>query len=268
MSARLFIAGSSSAVPRPGRANSGYLLQNTSCALAVDLGSGALARLREAIDIEKLSAVIVSHMHADHFIDLIPLRYALRYEVRRPDPLPVYLPPGALTILTDIVRPLKETDNFFGGVFDLREYAPGDPLLIEDCSVRFAKAVHYIPAYAMRIEMPDGTLGFSADTAPCDAVSNLVQGVDVFLCEAALGAYGREKGKRGHSNAFEAGEMAARADVRHLVLTHYSVNASPIDLHDAAAEAFKGPITVADDGIELNLGLYAQSHITNDVGTS
>lgn len=253
MSARLFIAGSSSAVPRPGRANSGYLLQTSSCAIAVDLGSGALARLREAIDIEKISAVLISHMHADHFIDLIPLRYALRYEVQRPQPLPVYVPPGAINILTHVVRPLKETDNFFGGVLELHEYSPHESLLIGDCSVRFGKTVHYVPAYAMRIETADGVLGFSADTAPCDAVPKLVHGADVFLCEAALGARGRENGKRGHLNAREAGEMAARADVRHLVLTHYSATASPVDLHDAAAISFKGPITIADDGLEFTL---------------
>ncbi len=253
MSARLFIAGSSSAVPRPGRANSGYLLQTSSCALGVDLGSGALSRLREAIDIENISAVVISHMHADHFIDLIPLRYALRYEVHRLKPLPVYVPPGAIDILARVVRPLTEADNFFGGVFDLREYAPDESLRIADCSVRFAKTVHYIPAYAMRIETPDGVLGFSADTAPCAAVPKLVRGAEVFLCEAALGPRGHENGKRGHLNAQEAGEMAASADVRHLLLTHYGATAPPVELHDAAAASFKGPITIADDGLEIPL---------------
>jgi ribonuclease BN (tRNA processing enzyme) len=249
----LYIAGSSSAVPRPGRANSGYLLRTSGCAIAIDLGSGALARLREAIDIADLDAVVISHMHADHFIDLIALRYALRYEMQRPKPLTVYVPPGAIEILSHVVRPLKETDNFFGGIYDLREYAPGEPLQIGDCSVRFVKTLHYIPCYAMRIETPAGVLGFSADTAPCEAVPTLVRGADVFLCEAALGAYGRENGKRGHLNAHEAGEMAARAEVQHLVLTHYSANAGAVDMREAAAAAFKGPITIADDGIELTL---------------
>lgn len=253
MSARLYIAGSSNAVPRPGRANSGYLVRTPDCAVALDLGSGALARLRETIAIEDLTAVVISHMHADHFFDLVPLRYALRYELQRENPLPVYLPPGAIGILTQVVRPLKETDNFFGGVFDLREYDPAKPLQLGDCTVRFARTVHYVPSYAMRIDAPDGVVGYSADTAPCQAVPNLVQEADLFLCEAALGARGRENGKRGHLNAFEAGEMAAHARAGHLVLTHYSATASPIELRDAASEAYKGPITIADDGVEIML---------------
>jgi ribonuclease BN (tRNA processing enzyme) len=253
VAARLYIAGSSSAVPRPGRANSGYLLRAPDCAIAIDLGSGALARLREAIEIQDLTAVVISHMHADHFIDLIALRYALRYELERSGPLPVYLPPGAISVLSQVVRPLKETDNFFGGVFDLHEYNPGEPLALGGCSLRFAKTVHYIPAYAMRVGTRSGVLGFSADTAPCDAVAELVRSADLFLCEAALGARGAEDGERGHLNAREAGEMAERARVKHLVLTHYSAAASPVDMHDAAASAYSGAITIADDGLELPL---------------
>lgn len=253
MSARLYIAGSSSAVPRPGRANSGYLLRTADCSLAIDMGSGALGRMREALELDELNAVLISHMHADHFFDLVPLRYALRYEVNRTEPLPVYVPPGAIRILTDIAHPLKETDDFFKGVFDLREYDSETPLNIGGCTVRFAPAMHYIPAYAMRIDTADGVVGYSADTAPCDAVPELVREVDLFLCEAALGAFGSENGERGHLNAREAGEMAQRAGVRHLVLTHYGASASPVDLRDAAAQAFSGPITVADDGVEITL---------------
>jgi ribonuclease BN (tRNA processing enzyme) len=209
--------------------------------------------MREAIDIDDLSGVVISHMHADHFFDLVPLRYALRYEVSRKQPLPVYVPPGAMRILAEIAHPLKETDDFFDGVFELREYDPGQPLSIGECVMRFAPTVHYIPAYAMRIETPDGIAGYSADTAPCDAVPQLVREADLFLCEAALGASGRENGERGHMNAREAGEMARRAGARHLILTHYSSSASPVDLRDAAAQAFSGPITVADDGVEIAL---------------
>jgi ribonuclease BN (tRNA processing enzyme) len=210
--------------------------------------------MRETVRIEDLSAVVISHMHADHFFDLVPLRYALRYETQRPQPLPVYVPPGATRVLTEIAHPLKETDDFFDGVFDLHEYVPQEELAIGGCSVRFAPTVHYVPAYAMRVETPDGVVGFSADTAPCDAVPVLVRGADLFLCEAALGADGSENGERGHLNAREAGQMAQRAGAQHLILTHYGTPASPVALRDAAAETFSGPITVADDGVEIPLG--------------
>lgn len=254
VSARLYIAGSSSAVPRPGRANSGYLLRSGGRAIAIDIGSGAFARMREVLEPSELDAIVISHMHADHFFDLIPLRYALRYEMPRETPLPVYLPPGGIRVVETVARPLKESGDFYDGVLDLREYDPRGALDAGACTLNFARTVHYIPAFAMRAEMDGAVLGFSADTAPCEAVADLVRDVDVFLCEAALGAAGTENGRRGHLNAEEAGRLASQANAAHLVLTHYGASANAVDLRDAAARAYTGPITVADDGLEIALG--------------
>lgn len=249
----LYIAGSSSAVPRPGRANSGYLLSAGGCNIAIDFGTGVFASMREHIEPQQLDAVVISHMHADHFFDIIPLRYALRYELERGQPLPVYLPPGGIAIAQTIGAPLKETADFYSGVLDLREYSVVEPLRIGDCEIQFAPTVHYIPAYAMRVETRAAVLGYSADTAPCDGVPNLVREADIFLCEAALGPSGTEAGQRGHLNAQEAGELAQRAGVKHLVLTHYSAKADPKALRDAAAQVFYGKISVADDGMTFPL---------------
>ncbi|HKU68170.1 MAG TPA: MBL fold metallo-hydrolase [Candidatus Baltobacteraceae bacterium] len=250
----LYIAGSSSAVPRPGRANSGYVLRAGGCTIAIDFGSGVFSRMREHIEPTALDAVVISHMHADHFFDIVPLRYALRYELERDRPLPVYLPPGGIHVAQTIAKPLKETADFYAGVFDLREYSPDRPLEIGACTVHFTPAVHYVPAYAMRVQTPDGVLGYSADTAPCDAVPALVRDADIFLCEAALGASGKENGERGHLNAREAGELAQRAGVKHLVITHYGASANPKALREAAAQEFSGEVTVADDGMRFTLG--------------
>lgn len=250
-SASLYIAGSSSAVPRPGRASSGYVLRYVGHTLAIDFGTGAFARLRERLEPTQLDAVVISHMHADHFLDLVPLRYALRYEMRRARPLPVYLPPGGIEIAKAIGNPLKEDADFYDGVFALHEYSPDLPLAVGGCTIGFARTVHYIPAYAMRVDTGAGVLGYSADTAPCAEVPELVRGAELFLCETALGASGKEDGRRGHLNAHEAGEMARLAGARRLVLTHYNAKANPQLLREAAAQAFSGEITVADDGMEF-----------------
>lgn len=249
--ASLYIAGSSSAVPRPGRASSGYLLRSRSCAIAVDFGSGAFSRMREVFDPAQLDAILISHMHADHFFDIVPLRYALRYELRRTKPLPVYVPPGGMEVLQRIGRTVGRHGDFYAGVLDVREYEPHRRLAIKGCSVRFAPAVHYIPAYAMRIEMGGAVLGYSADTAPCDEIVDLVRDAGVFLCEAALGPDGKESGRRGHLNAEEAGTIAKRAGVRLLLLTHYGAQSDPKALHSAAARTFSGEIRVADDGMNV-----------------
>lgn len=256
--AHLYIAGSSSAVPRPGRANSGYLLQSAECNIAIDFGSGVLSRMRQTIEPTQLDAIVISHMHADHFFDLVPLRYALKYEMQRAAPLTVYLPPGGIAAARAIGKPLKDEGDFYDGVLDLREYDPAQTLEIGGCRVRFAKTVHYVDAYAMRVETPTGALGFSADTAPCEAVVELVRRADVFLCEASLGPSGRERGERGHSNAHEAGQMASDAGVGHLALTHYSARANPVELRSAAAAIFDGPVTVVDDGVTIPLGAVGE----------
>jgi ribonuclease BN (tRNA processing enzyme) len=227
------------------------LLRAADCTLAVDFGSGVFSRLRERIDPAQLDAVVISHMHADHFFDIVPLRYALRYELERDTPLPVFLPPGGIRAARAIGNTLKETADFFDGVFDLHEYTPERPLELAGCEIRFAPTVHYIPAYAMRIDARGAIVGYSADTAPCDAVADLVRGADVFLCEAGLGSDGKESGPRGHLNAGEAGDLAQRAGVRGLVLTHYSAHAEPEILCAAAARRYSGEIIVADDGMEF-----------------
>lgn len=255
----LYVAGSSSAVPRPGRANSGYLLRTPRAAIALEFGSGSFAKLRCVIDAaNELDAVVVSHMHADHFFDLIPLRYALRYEANRPARLPVYLPPGGKKVLQHVARAISDSPDFFGGVMDLQEYDAREHLEFTGCTLTFAPARHYIRAYAVRAETPGGVLAFSADTAPCEDVALLAADADIFLCEAALGSAGTESSDdRGHCNAAEAGELAAASRARRLVLTHYGANDEPQALLAAASRTFGGATSVADDGLQFALGQQA-----------
>ena len=94
--------------------------------IVLDLGTGAFSNLRRYVDYDRLGAVVISHMHADHFIDVIPLRYALRYGPRsRRVKLPVYLPPNGLAILKALVSALpREGGDFLTDVFELVEYDP------------------------------------------------------------------------------------------------------------------------------------------------
>jgi ribonuclease BN (tRNA processing enzyme) len=102
----------------------------------------------------------------------------------------------------------------------------------------------------MRVESGGASLTYSADTAPCDAVVEHAAGSGLFICEAALGL-GSERGERGHSSAEEAGEMAARAGVGRLVLTHYPAEYAPEALVEAAERRFRGPVEAAYDGMEI-----------------
>lgn len=252
---RLQVIGSSPSVQRPGRACSCYLVRTRRTAVLLDLGSGALGSLQMAMPYVEIDAAVVSHMHADHFLDVIPLRYGLTYgALRRETRLPLWLPPGGERILRAMCAtfPREAGNDFLDDVFAVGEYDPSGSLEVGDLRVTFQKTVHYIEAYAIRAQCGTSSVTYSGDTAPCDAVVEHARGCSLFLCEATLGL-GTEEGARGHSSAVEAGEMARRAGVHRLALTHYGPADAPQDLIDAARSGFAGPISLVDDGSEFSL---------------
>jgi ribonuclease BN (tRNA processing enzyme) len=248
---RVTVAGSSCSVPRIDRACSAYLVQDGDFAFSLDFGTGAFANMRRYADYDRLDAIVISHMHADHFLDLIPLRYAVRYgSKRRASKLPVWMPPGGIAMLRSMTNAFASEGNgdFLDEVFDIREYDPSKPLQIGAGQLRFAKTTHYIVSFAIRYERDGKSITYSADTAPDKRVVELARDTDVFLCEATLLAGESEHGDiRGHSSSAEAAQMAADANVGLLVLTHYSQDAKPGDLEESAGKIYKGAIAVADD---------------------
>ena len=240
-------------MPRPGRACSCYLLRSRGTVALFDLGTGAFSNLRSALDYSQVDAVVVSHMHADHFLDVIPLRYGLTYgPLLRESRLPLWLPPGGSRMLRDLCAAFDSegTGDFLDGVFALAEYDPSKPLEINDLRLTFAPARHFVNAYAIRADCESSSLTYSGDTAPCESVVSLARDSGLFLCEATLGL-GTEEGVRGHSSAVDAGEMARRAGAHRLALTHYGTDYAPQELLEAAQTAFAGPVCAVDDGVDL-----------------
>lgn len=252
---RLRAIGSSAAVPRPDRACSSYLVRDGESAVVLDLGSGAFAKLRAAADYASIDAVVISHMHPDHFLDVIPLRYGLTYgPVRSKRRLPLWLPPGGEAMLRRLCGTFDREgkSDFLDGVYDVGEYDPGAALETGGIRLRFAPARHFIEAYAIRAEAGTSSIAYSGDSAPCDAVIECARGSDLFLCESTLGV-GSETGDRGHSSAAEAGEMARDAGVGRLALTHYGSQEGPALLARAASATFQGEVVVVDDGMEFEV---------------
>jgi len=252
---RMRVVGSSPSVQRPGRACSSYLLRSRDAAVLLDIGSGALGNLHLAIDYPQLDAVIVSHMHADHFLDVIPLRYGLKYgPLLRDGRMPLWLPPGGSNILRTIAKAFTNEgpNDFLDEVFEVQEYDPSLPLEINDMRLTFRQTRHYIETFAIRAERGNASIVYSSDTAPCDAVEELAHDCSLFVCEATIGL-GTEQGVRGHLTAEEAGQIAARAGAHRLILTHYGSTYAADELEEAAQIAFKGRISIADDNVELSL---------------
>lgn len=249
---QLTVLGSGVAWANPGGACSGYLVRAAGAVLLLDCGPGILGRLRAVSDPPTLDAVLISHLHSDHLLDLVPFRYGIKYGgLGGGRPVLVRVPPGGLEFLARLGHALDGNPRFFSDVFALEEYDPARPWEVGGARVRFRRVQHYIPSFAMRIEA-GGTLVFSSDVAPCDAIVEHSRAADVLLCESALldpSDDEPEPERRGHLSAREAGEIARLAGVGRLLITHAPLD--PADPDRAAREAraaFPGPVERVVDG--------------------
>jgi ribonuclease BN (tRNA processing enzyme) len=232
------------------------LIEGGGTALLADLGTGAFANFLAHRPLEALDAVLISHMHADHFLDVIPMRYALKYGDARPrGKLPLYLPPGGEALLRKLTGafPREPYGHFLGEVFDVRTYDPARPLRVGEISISFAPTSHYITTFAMRFDACGRSVTYSADTAPDESVSELARGTNVFLCEATLSQSAEEELPRGHSSARQAARMASNAEVERLILTHYPATRDAAAMASEARELFAGSLQVADDGFSYEV---------------
>ena len=259
----LTILGGSAAAPNPGDACAGYHVASGATALLLDCGSGVVSRLRALADERALSGVVITHLHADHTLDLIALRYALKYvpAAALPAPIPVHLPPGGLPFLERLAGVFQEGNeaglDFWGDVFAPREYDPAAALAVGDLTIRFAAMSHYVPVWAVRVEerRTGKALTFSADTGPQAPLADFAAGSDLLLCEATLlrQAPGQEPAAYGHLTAEEAGRIATEAGVKRLVLTHlWAELGFGRYLADARA-SFAGPVDRAEAGARFTI---------------
>ncbi|MHB1130974.1 MAG: MBL fold metallo-hydrolase [Chloroflexota bacterium] len=246
---KLTILGNNGAVPRAGGACSGYLLREGDTNLMLDCGSGAFSNLVRHVHPFDLSAVVISHMHADHFFDLVPLRYALllSFSGRRSEPLPLWLPSGCAQVLENFAASFGGGPHYFGEVFALREYNPGDEVQVGPLRLTFVAMTHFIPSFGVRVAAED-TFAYSGDTAYGDKALALAAGVDTFLCEATMQEATYERSRAGHLSAADAGRLATRAGARRLLLTHIWHELDPRVSLEEARTTFAGSLDLAEEG--------------------
>ncbi len=214
------------------------------------MGTGSLASLRRVTEYDRIDAVVISHMHADHFIDVIPLRYALKYgRKQRASRVHLYLPPNGEAMLRAMIAPFSgEPGAFLDDVFTIVEYDPNGTIAFGDATISFAPTVHYIPTYALRFQTSAASVTYSADTARDAIIGDFARGTDILICEATLLPGESEGPYRGHVSVRDAAEMAQEAGAKRLVLTHYPSEAEHAEMLRIAGEAFTGTVAVADDG--------------------
>jgi ribonuclease BN (tRNA processing enzyme) len=254
---QLTILGGSAASPNTGMGCAGYLVRSGRTRMVLDLGPGTLQELRRHVDFRALDAVIVSHMHIDHVLDLLALRHALAYNpVHAAQPVPIWLPPGGSELLAQATAPFDACDEpgRFNKTVSVAEYDPAQPLLIGDAAVTFAPTVHYLPAWAMRVhDEREADLGYTGDTGPTAELTGFFADCGVLVAEATLLSPGLEPhSDRGSLTAAEAGGLAAAAGVDLLVLTHMWEELDFATYREQAATAFPGRIEMAEPGLTVS----------------
>jgi len=258
---RVTVLGKSPSWQDAGGACSGYLVEDGTTSLLLDCGNGVFSKLRGYCDYVDVTAVVISHLHADHFLDLVPFSYALTYAPRQ-QPVPVDRWPGT----EDPARPrllvpggARETfrrvvgawgnEDLIENAFDLYEYEPSEAVEVGPLRFSFHPVPHFTETFAIAIESAHGSgkLVFGADSRPTDELVSFARGADLLLAEATLPRPERS-GERGHLTPREAGEHGRAADVKRLVITHISDELDELWARSEASAGFGAAVEVAHEG--------------------
>jgi len=247
---RITVLGKSPAWPDTGGACSGYLIEDGDTRLLLDCGNGVFPKLRERCDYLEVDAVVLSHLHADHFLDLVPFSYALtlspRQSAQRVRPV-LHAPVGATETFRRVVGSWGNED-LIESAFEIVEYETSDTPRIGSLGLRLREVPHFITTHAIDFTGADGgRFTFGADCGPNEAVVELATGTDLLFLEATI-TQPEAEGPRGHLTPGEAGEHARRTGAGRLVLTHISDELDLDAARRAAAETFGGDVEIAAEG--------------------
>ncbi len=256
----LIILGSGTAVPTPRRAPTAHLLVAGDDVTLIDPGPGAVHRACVAgVPVEMIRRVLLTHHHPDHCLDVVALLFARKNPVlaERCVPLEVIGGPGTAALLERFRHVFGGWITLPEGELSVRELAPGPFILAPPRGAAAAidgqafAIRHSAASLAYRLSLPSGvTIAFSGDTDECDGAVEVARGVDHYVLEAALPD---DQPVEGHLTPTRAARIAARAECRHLILTHFY---PPVDVEAArrAAKAVFGPrVTIAEDGLRVPL---------------
>lgn len=222
---RLTILGNNGPYPAPGGACSGYLLESDSgkTTILLDCGTGVLARLGQYTDLERLDAVVLSHLHYDHMSDMLPMHYALQFSPRK-RPLDVYAP----------AQPGEVRAMLAGGKIDVW---PMRETVIGEMKLSFCPVRHPVETYAIAVECDGARLVYTGDSNTDYALELFCDSADLLLADAGLSSADHTEAAP-HLSAELCGRLAHDAGVKHLLLTHFNPKYDPQALCAEARTCF------------------------------
>ena len=243
----LTVLGSSASAP--GRANpgSGFLVTSDTARIWMDCGPGTFGALAQRMDPADVDAVVLSHIHPDHSVDLIALYSYLVWGAGSGRSVRVLAPEGARERIAAFVGADAPDHPLFRALV-FEHVGSGSQTVVGDLGLRFGDAAHSVRAVVTRIDHGSSSLTYSGDTGPGGDLIDLAQLTDLLLCEASLQGVRSPGTYPHHLTAREAGEVASTAGAGALVLTHIPEQFDTQLSIDQASSAFVGSISYATPG--------------------
>jgi ribonuclease BN (tRNA processing enzyme) len=246
---RLTVLGAGPAyTDREGATGACYLVSEGATHLLLDLGQGSFTRVFAQLIPTDLSAVVVSHLHPDHFIDLVPLRHYLRYEFQPPRRVRVLGPAD----LANRLDALHDEPGFAAASLDTEPLGDGIRS-IGGLEVRAVRVAHTEESYAVRVADAAGrALVYSGDCGHAGDIAPLVRPGDALLAEVSFGPGPVPPGVL-HLDGPAVGRLASETRAGRVLLTHLLMGHDPVETIASVRARYDGPVEMVWPGTAIEL---------------
>jgi len=233
---------------RPGAAGAAYLVRDAGTAVVLDLGQGSFPSLARELEPSTLAGVFISHLHPDHFVDLVALRHYLQWEFRPPRRVVVRAPVDLAKRLDGVAG----ERGFADAVFAL-DGITERPVDVGRLLVEAGRVTHTDESYAFRISTSGGVgLVYSGDCGVADDLESLVRPGDVLLSEVAFGPGPVPAGAL-HLDGPAVGRLAARTRAGRVLLTHIQMGFDRDATLRSVCDTYDGPVEFVDPGVRISI---------------
>jgi ribonuclease BN (tRNA processing enzyme) len=249
----LTVVGAHGTWPSAGGATSGFLVRHDGYTLLLDMGSGTVGKLQEHVGLFDIDAVLISHSHPDHVVDLYTYLFARLFSPEEPPRIPLFVAPKVV----DRMSPLLADDSGdmkLAQGFDVHPIEAGDRVDAGPFRIQALAMAHSVPTVGVRVEAGGSALAYSADTGPTEELMPLAREAGLLIADASWQDDGDDARPPIHMTAREAAETAARAGAETLVLAHLRPHLDRERSRHEASDAFDGNLEVAVEGLRMDVG--------------
>ncbi len=252
----LIILGSGTAIPLADRASPSVAIFIEDQFLLMDIGPGTVRQLAVAgLNHEDIDYIAISHFHPDHTADLIHLIFATRHPpvLEKRKPFTVIGPKGFRGFLEGLKKPYGTWLDLPVGLMEIEELHTDtkDRRQFKGFTLLSAPLRHTGQSIGFRIEDHSGnSLIYSGDTGYCEELVDLARGAGLLILESS---FPEGQAVEGHLTPSQAGEIATRAGVTRLVLTHFYPECLQSDIEGQCRKAYQGELILATDFMRLKV---------------